>query len=112
MRSLIAAAFISLALMPVAAAQDAETTLHRTDYVRCMGHVERASQAAMLSTPTAKDIDGALACNSRNTLDLSGDRLEAFLDVYRLLKIQLETPSATAHMEIIQAVQKFLRLVE
>lgn len=113
MRVLFAAAVVAAMLVPTVGAQStSDPPLQRLDYVRCMSHVERASQAAMFKQPTRADVAKALECNARNTTELTQPQLEALAEVYSLLKIQLEAPSATVGMEIVQAVQRFLRMIE
>lgn len=86
--------------------------LEKADYVRCMSYVERISQAAMLKQRwTRDDLKKAMACTDDLGQNLRPDQREQLVYVYQLFAVQLEAPSATAHVELGSAIHKFLRLI-
>lgn len=89
----------------------AEVPLEKADYVKCMGHVERASQAALLKKSKQGDVDGAMACTDDALQRLSPEQRQQLLYVYKLLAIQIESPSATAHSQLIIEAQRFLGMI-
>ncbi len=94
---------------PTASAMSAP--LDKADYIRCMSYVERISQAAMLKQPRRDDIAKATACTNDAAQSLSDDQRAKLAYVYKLLTIQLEAPSATAHMQLLREVNAFLELL-
>ena len=104
--------FISILAFASAIPAHAELPLARADFVRCMSHVERASQAAMFNKPFRDEVKQAMACDVPNASQLSPAQLDQLSRVFAMLEVQIEAPSATAHMQVIQEVQAFLRILE
>lgn len=102
---LVALAAIS-AQSPEAAA---ENPLQRIDYLRCVSNMERISSARLMSTPTTpNEMQAAMRCiDHHRQLELT--KAQQLRRIYEAFLVQIESPSAVAHGELISASAAFMR---
>lgn len=93
-----------------AASEPSPTTApSRMELTRCMSHVERASQAAMMRQPWAEDAAKAMRCHPDRYEHLPADQRGHLDTIYALFLLQTETPSVTVHTELLLEVQRFMQ---
>ena len=108
-----AIALAALMALPFAASgQEEKLQPTKLELVRCLSHVERASQKALLNQPTAEDLQQLGRCKNLDLDGLTSDQIRQFNAVLSMLLVQIEAPSATAHMMIISESQKLVRSLQ
>jgi len=86
----------------------------KTEYVKCMAHIERLSQGVMISVVAlnvARESEEGMACYSPDA-GLSEQQTKLRNQVYNYYAIQLSAPSATAHTQVILAIQRFIESLD
>lgn len=108
-RTLALATFLCIA--PAASAGEHSQALDaaRMDLTRCLSHVERASQGAMMRQPWAADAAKAMQCHPQQYQHLPAEQLEHLRTIYQLFQLQTEAPSVTVHTELMREIQDFMR---
>lgn len=82
----------------------------RGEYMKCMAHIERLSQGAMMQVvglDSAREAKDGMSCLEPDET-LTPEQLKLRGAVYENYSIQLAAPSVTAHSQVISSIQKFL----
>lgn len=108
-RTLAMATSLCIASAVIAGEPSQAAGVARMDLTRCLSHVERSSQAAMMRQPWAEDAAYAMRCHPQHYEHLPPEQLEHLRTIYQLFQIQTEAPSATVHSELLREMQDFMR---
>lgn len=108
-KPLLVAIPLALSSWASAGEQTSDAPAPRMELTRCMAHVERASQAALMRKSWAEDAAKAMRCHPQRYPHLSASQRERLATVYDLFQLQTEAPSAAVHTELLLEVQRFLQ---
>lgn len=97
---------------PTGHSGNTEPPLTKADYVRCLSHMERASQQAMFKEDFRNDAAKAMECDTERMSSLTTEQILQYARASEMFLVQIQAPSAIAHMQVSLESQKFLMMLK